>query len=138
MPEVEYATQTNMCHQRRMNTSDFVATDNRVLLASVYPTSINTFAWRMDNDPQVKLMKWSVMSLYSTVGSAAYMGYMANRSSYEKVKPWMGSTTMGLSDSSISYETSLYTGSPFDSFIAARTRVQFRIQPETVGQTFNQ
>ena len=125
MPEVEYATQTNMCHQRRMNTSDFVATDNRVLLASVYPTSINTFAWRMDNDPQVKLMKWSVMSLYSTVGSAAYMGYMANRSSYEKVKPWMGSTTMGLSDSSISYETSLYTGSPFDSFIAARTRVQF-------------
>ena len=138
MPEVEYATQTNMYHQRRMTTSDFTASDSRVLLASVYPTSINTFAWRMDNDPQVKLMKWSVMSLYASVGSAAYMGYMANRSSYEKVKTYIGSTTMGLSDSSISYETPLYTGSAFDAFIPARTRVEFPstlIPSDSVGDT---
>lgn len=137
MPEVEGATQLNVYHQRKLELSDIKSSDKRVLIASVYPTSTNTFAWKINNDPQMKMLRQNIMAPSSVFGSAAYQGYCALKTAYDKVSGKMGASTMSLYDSPISYVESKITGSSdsFESFLSARIRV---LMPENIVPSTDQ
>ena len=134
MPEVEGSTANNIYHQHKMSTSDIASSDKRVLLATVYPTSTNTFAWRLDNDPQHKLLRHSIMATTSVYDSAAYQGYLANKNAYDVISSKLGSSAMSLYDSPIAFDDTKTTGlgDSFGQFIASRIRV---LMPERIDPT---
>ena len=95
MPEVEFAEDGNIYHQSftldniigngKVGTEE----DKRVLLATVYPTSTNTFAWRMDNDPHVRMLQWSLLNVNagggsSSTGSFANVAYKRNKDIFDE------------------------------------------------------
>ena len=68
MPEVEYGSGNHIYHQTFTSSNltginTITGSDKRVVLATVYPTSTSTFQWRMDNDPQLKLLQWSMLNV---------------------------------------------------------------------------
>ena len=85
-PEVEFATNGSIFGQS-FHEDDIIGNgksgdeeDRRVCLATVYPTSTNTFAWRIDNDPELRLMKQSLMNTHNLgPESAVAVSYIRNR-----------------------------------------------------------
>ena len=77
-PENEFAEDTNVYHQTF--TPDNVLgfnMDKRVILATVYPTNTSTFGWRIDNDPQLRMLQWSLLNV-NAAGGTADTGSFAN------------------------------------------------------------
>lgn len=58
---------------------DPIEEDKRVLIATVYPTSTNTFGWRLDKDPSLKLMHWSILSNSQFNESSTFLAYKRNK-----------------------------------------------------------
>ena len=85
-PEVEFATSGSIFGQS-FHENDIIGNgksgeeeDRRVCLATIYPTSTNTFAWRIDNDPELRLMKQSLMNTHNLGSeSAAAVAYRRNK-----------------------------------------------------------
>lgn len=68
MPEVEYGAGDHIYHQsftpvNITGVTTLDGSDKRVLLATVYPTSTSTFQWRMDNDPHLRMLQWSMLNV---------------------------------------------------------------------------
>lgn len=81
-PEISDATNTNVYHQtftlnNIVGNGSLSAPDKRVLVASVYPTASSTFAWRIDNDPTLRMLGWSMLNVHAN-GSATGNGSFAN------------------------------------------------------------
>jgi len=77
-PEAEFAQSDNVYHQTF--TPDNIignGIDKRTLLATVYPTNTSTFAWRIDNDPQLRVLNWSLLNV-NAAGGTADTGSFAN------------------------------------------------------------
>ena len=70
-PENQFADDENVYHQT-FSSDDILGLnmDKRVLLATVYPTNTSTFAWRIDNDPQVRMLQWSLLNVNAGGGNA--------------------------------------------------------------------
>jgi len=83
MPEVEFAEDGNVYNQTftpdNLVGNGLVGDDRdiRTLLATVYPTATSTFAWRMDNSPRIRMLKWSLMNVHA-LGGVADTGSFAN------------------------------------------------------------
>lgn len=95
MPEVEFAEDGNVYHQT-FTLDNIVGNnkvgddeDKRVLLATVYPTTSNTFCWRLDNDPQIRMLQWSLLNSsacggeYGT-GAFANVAYRRNKDIFDE------------------------------------------------------
>lgn len=83
MPEVEFAEDGNVYHQS-FSPDNIIGNglageyrDIRTLVATVYPTSTSTFAWRIDNSPRVRMLQWSLMNV-NALGGTANTGSFAN------------------------------------------------------------
>jgi len=90
MPEIEFAEDGSLYHQPPITSDDIIgngSTDKRVILASVYPTSTNTFPWRLDNDPQLRMYQWNLLSLSGATGSAAHVAYNRNKEIVDEFTP---------------------------------------------------
>jgi hypothetical protein len=97
MPEMEFAEDGSIYHQPPIKTDDIIGngiTDKRVLLANVYPTSTNTFPWRLDNDPQLRMLQWSLLSLSGSTGSASHVAYNRNKAIRDEYTPTYTSTVL--------------------------------------------
>lgn len=77
-PEAEFAESDNVYHQT-FTPDDILGfnLDKRTLLATVYPTNTSTFAWRVDNDPQIRVLQWSLLNV-NAAGGTADTGSFAN------------------------------------------------------------
>lgn len=84
MPENEFVSEDNIYHQT-FKPSNLLSSDKRVLLSTVYPTSVNTFAWRLDNSPKLRMLQWSLLALSEGVGSASHVAYNRNRNIVEQL-----------------------------------------------------
>ena len=83
MPEVEFGEDGNLYHQG-FDTDNLVGNgltgddrDIRTLIATVYPTTTSTFAWRIDNSPRIRMLQWSLMNV-SALGGTAETGSFSN------------------------------------------------------------
>lgn len=83
MPEVEFAEDGNLYHQG-FDTDNLTGNgllgddrDIRTLVATVYPTTTSTFAWRIDNSPRIRMLQWSLMNV-SALGGTAETGSFSN------------------------------------------------------------
>ena len=77
-PENQFADVDNVYHQTfTPNNVLGFNMDKRVLLATVYPTNTSTFAWRIDNDPQMRMLSWSLLNV-NAAGGTADTGSFAN------------------------------------------------------------
>lgn len=117
MPEVEFATESNVYHQTfdtvslYGNNKNGVNRDIRVLLATIYPTTTSTFAWRIDNDPTLRMLPWSIMNITAlggneSTGSFANVAYERNKSIFNEFPAQFKESNDGLFsvyDNSISY-----------------------------------
>ena len=81
MPEMEYIQGDNVFHQRGLESTDIIGgnTDIRNICAVVYPTPVEGFSWRMDNDPKLRLLKEHMHNIGSLSGSASHIAYLRNQ-----------------------------------------------------------
>jgi len=89
MPEISGATPDNVYHQlfninSIIGNGNQVNPDKRVLTATIYPTASSTFAWRMDNDPTLRMLSWSLLNVHAlgtptNTGSFANVAYTRNK-----------------------------------------------------------
>ena len=81
--EVSGIDANNISHQQ-FKPSSITNTDKRVLLATVYPTASNTFAWRVDKDPTLSLLQWNLCNIpnlgdFENTPTPAMVAYERNR-----------------------------------------------------------
>ena len=74
-PEIEFATHTTVFNQSIMDNDNIESDDKRVLLATVYPTSLNTFGLRMREIPSARLVYWNILSTSAFVGGPSHRAY---------------------------------------------------------------
>lgn len=147
MPESEYASENNIYHQTftpdnivgsSYTDSDGVSQiDKRVLLATVYPTSTSTFQWRMDNDPQLRMLQWSMLNVNAgggsdETGSFANVAYKRNKAIFNEFSALYKDGDNGLFsvyNNPLSY-VSLLSPDFTQQQINAMVKVRF---PETIG-----
>ena len=142
-PELEFATATNIYHQF-LKPTDLINSDKRVLLASVYPTSTSTFMWRIDNDPQLRLISWALMNPFAMgiegpvenyEGSFSAVAYKRNKD----IKDIFGSLfNFSVTDNPLSYNTEYATEPNMASqFINGYVRTWFRPKQTANDNTFS-
>lgn len=81
-PEVEIYRNDNVFHQSPMIASDIDFNDKRVLLASVYPTATNTFALKINENNNARLVYWSILGCNAYENSIMDASYRAIQSAY--------------------------------------------------------
>lgn len=109
-PENEFADDTNVYHQTF--TPDNILgldMDKRVLLAAVYPTNTSTFGWRVDNDPHMRMLQWSILNVNaaggnSDTGSFSNVAYKRN---LDIKNEFPGSFDFSIYANPLSYNTAL-------------------------------
>lgn len=147
MPEAEYASTDNIYHQKfttdnivgasYVDSTGTVQVDKRVLLATVYPTSTSTFQWRIDNDPQLRMLQWSMLNINAgggseTTGSFANVTYKRNKAIFNEFNTLFKNGNDGLFSV---YENPLsYISSLSPSFTQQQLNALIKIRlPETIG-----
>jgi hypothetical protein len=135
-PENEFAETDNAYHQTFTSDNVFgLDMDKRVLLATVYPTNTSTFAWRVDNDPHMRMLQWSLLNVNaaggsSDTGSFAKVAYQRNLD----IKNHFGPSyfDFGINDNPLSYSTTL-TPDENQQQLAAYLRVLLppKLSPQT-------
>ena len=131
-PENEYSNDTNAYHQTFTSDDIFgLNMDKRVLLASVYPTNTSTFGWRVDNDPHMRMLQWSLLNV-NAAGGDSETGSFANvayRRNLDIKNEFSGSFNFSIYDNPLSYNTAL-TPSESQQHLAGFLRV---LLPEKLG-----
>lgn len=118
MPEVEFASSDNLYHQTFTDASIIgnnktgLDKDSRILLATIYPTTTSTFAWRLDNDPTLRMLPWSIMNISAlggneSTGSFANVAYERNKAIFnefpDQFQDDSGNGLFSVYDNAISY-----------------------------------
>ena len=151
MPEVEHSHSSNIYHQTFtpdiLNGSPYsdsngdIQLDKRVLLATVYPTSTSTFQWRIDNDPQLRMLQWSMLNVNAgggsdLTGSVSNVAYKRNKRIFNEFNTVYKDGNNGLFsvyDNPLSYVSSL-SPSFTQQQLNALVRVRF---PDTIGSVLD-
>ncbi len=94
--------------------------DKRNLLAVIYPTTTNTFSWRLDKNPKFKLMYWSIMANTEYKDSASYVAYKRNR---DAVLDFTDLFDMGLDTFSLSYKNDFCNCQEYTHYISGHSRL---------------
>jgi hypothetical protein len=85
MPEMEFISEDSVFNQRVMSSDDLIGNgdvvnkDRRTLCAVIYPTTTETFSWRMDKNPRLKLLKEYLYNFTAFSGSASHVAYRRNQ-----------------------------------------------------------
>ena len=128
-PEISGATQKNIYHQtftplNIVGNGNISSPDRRVLIATAYPTASNTFAWRIDNDPTLRMLSWSMLNVHANgsltdTGSFANVAYTRNK---EIVSEYPQLLNCSLYYVPVSYNDN-YPTTVYEQFINAHIRV---------------
>lgn len=97
--------------------------DDRVLLATVYPTNLNTFGWRLDKDPQFRLLHWSILSNTQYTGSAGILAYNKNKFA---ILPYIEYVNMGSNVFPLSYKNDMVPYDDFAQHISSNIRLFYK------------
>lgn len=113
--------------------------DKRVLIATVYPNATNTFGWRMDNDPSLRLMHWSILANSQFEDSATYKAYKRNKKVIEDITStyplYAANFDFSVRDFSLSYKNNFISipDTNFNQYISTNIRLLYppKLIPET-------